>query len=158
MISMLIEAALRALIVALTVWSGLRLFRVGNVLAQKIAWGLVLACAVAMPQLMRWQVLPSSITVKVPATSWPMTPKSSPTREAMALSAPGDPEPRATNFILEPVLAARQFVPAPHARPQEAQSTHAQLQATPILANQPRQPTPRALFPRSFSQRSSILL
>jgi beta-lactamase regulating signal transducer with metallopeptidase domain len=155
MISMLIEAALRALVVALTVWTGLRLCRVGNVLAQKIAWGLVLACAVAMPQLMRWQVLPSSLTVHIPATSWPMTPKSSPVPTVVALSAPAaelplaspttprsktsaspEPEPRATNFIPEHGLAARHFVPTPHARPQKVQPAHAQLQATPIPAKQ----------------------
>jgi beta-lactamase regulating signal transducer with metallopeptidase domain len=155
MISMLIEAALRALVVALTVWTGLRLFRVGNVLAQKIAWGLVLASAVAMPQLMRWQVLPSSLTVRIPATSWPLTPKSSPVPAALALSAPTaevplalpttplskisappELEPRATIFIPEHGFAARQFVPKPHSRRQRVQSAPAQLQSTPIPAKQ----------------------
>ncbi len=66
MIQALIEAALRALIVALAVWVGLRVFRVSNVLAQKTAWGLVLVCAVVMPLMMRWQVLPASIAFTIP--------------------------------------------------------------------------------------------
>jgi len=61
---LLIEAALRALVVALVVWAGLRLFRVGNVLAQKAAWALVLAAAVAMPFLMRWQRMPAFATLR----------------------------------------------------------------------------------------------
>ena len=35
------EAALRSLLVAATVWAGLRALRVSNVIAQKAAWGLV---------------------------------------------------------------------------------------------------------------------
>jgi len=66
MIYALIEAALRALVVALTVWAGLRLFRVSNVLAQKVAWGMVLVAAVAMPLMMRWQVLPPSRALTLP--------------------------------------------------------------------------------------------
>jgi beta-lactamase regulating signal transducer with metallopeptidase domain len=52
MIPSLIEAALRSGLVAIAVWGGLRLFRVSNVLAQKAAWGLVLASAVLMPLLL----------------------------------------------------------------------------------------------------------
>ena len=43
MIAELVEAALRSLLVAMAVWAGLQVFRVRNVLAQKAAWGLVLA-------------------------------------------------------------------------------------------------------------------
>lgn len=150
MISVLIEAALRALVVALTVGTGLRLFRVSNVLAQKIAWGLVLASAVAMPQLMRWHVLPSSLTVKVPAISWPVSPKFSPIPETVVLSAPAaelpvtsstgiyvpQPKPRAAHFIPAPVASARQLVLAAHIRPQEALPLLAQPSATLIFARQ----------------------
>jgi hypothetical protein len=82
MIPVLIESALRALVVALTVWAGLRLFRVGHVAAQKIAWGLVLACAAAMPMAMRWPGLQGLLTVRVPATLWRTTAKPSPAAEA----------------------------------------------------------------------------
>jgi beta-lactamase regulating signal transducer with metallopeptidase domain len=70
MISVLVEAALRALLVALAVWAGLGVLRMGNVLAQKAAWGLVLAAAVAMPWAMRWQGLPAGLGVVVPAYPW----------------------------------------------------------------------------------------
>jgi len=69
----LIEAALRALILALAVWGGLRLLRVGNVLAQKAVWCLVLAAALLMPLLMRWQWLPSNATVQMPIFAWPQS-------------------------------------------------------------------------------------
>jgi len=70
MIPVLMEAALRALLVAVTVWAGLRLLRVSNVVAQKAAWGLVLAAAAAMPLLMRWEILPASMALRVPVTRW----------------------------------------------------------------------------------------
>jgi beta-lactamase regulating signal transducer with metallopeptidase domain len=70
LIPTLFEAALRALLVALTVWAGLRLLRVGNVPAQKVAWGLVLTAAFLMPLLMHWQWLPARATFKMPAAAW----------------------------------------------------------------------------------------
>jgi hypothetical protein len=87
MIAVLIESALRALLVALTVGAGLRLFRVSNVLAQKAAWGLVLACAVAMPLLMRWQVLPASMAFKAPLTLRRIPMGSLSIRDVLLLSA-----------------------------------------------------------------------
>ncbi len=65
-LDLLIEAALRAMLVALVVWAGLRLLRVGNVMAQKAVWALVLAAAVAMPLLMRWQGIPAFALLRVP--------------------------------------------------------------------------------------------
>jgi beta-lactamase regulating signal transducer with metallopeptidase domain len=64
------EAALRSLLVAMAVWAGLRVFRVSNVVAQKAAWGLVLASAVLMPVLLpyaaRLSVLPSRAALVLP--------------------------------------------------------------------------------------------
>jgi beta-lactamase regulating signal transducer with metallopeptidase domain len=75
MILVLIEAALRSLIVGLVVAVGLRVFRVHNVVAKKAAWGLVLTAALAMPWLSstvgRWQLLPASASIAIPAH--PMT-------------------------------------------------------------------------------------
>jgi beta-lactamase regulating signal transducer with metallopeptidase domain len=75
MISVLIEAALRSLLVGLSVAVGLRIFRVRNVPAQKAAWGLVLASALAMPLLLpftaQWHLLPARVKVVLPA--YPMT-------------------------------------------------------------------------------------
>jgi hypothetical protein len=70
MIPVLIEAALRALIVALAVGTGLRLLRVRNVLAQKVAWGLVLAASLAMPMVMRWHWLPASMQIQLARPAW----------------------------------------------------------------------------------------
>ena len=75
MISILIEAALRALLFGLVVAIGLRAFRVRNVVAQKAAWTFVLVAAFAMPLLRpmtaRWHVLPTGANILLPAH--PMT-------------------------------------------------------------------------------------
>jgi BlaR1 peptidase M56/Putative adhesin len=75
MIPVLIEAALRSLLVGLVVAVGLRVFRIHNVVAQKAAWGLVLTAALAMPWLLptvgRWRILPESASIVIPAH--PMT-------------------------------------------------------------------------------------
>src|ERR1700733_7254405 len=75
MISILIEAALRSLLVGLVVAIGLRVFLVRNVPAQKAAWGLVLLAAFAMPLLRpitaRWHILPAGANILMPAH--PMT-------------------------------------------------------------------------------------
>src|SRR4051794_35634263 len=70
----LVDAALRALLVACVVGAGLRLFAPRQVPAQKAAWGLVLAGALLMPLLAslagnaNW--LPSSATFVVPVRTW----------------------------------------------------------------------------------------
>lgn len=69
--SLLVEAAIRSVLLALAVWIGLRAFNVRNVLAQKAAWGLVLASALAMPVVLpmteHWSVLPANVRVVIPA-------------------------------------------------------------------------------------------
>ena len=70
MITLLIEAAARTLLVALVVGGVLRLLRVSNVLAQKQVWRLVLAAALLMPLLVRWQWLSASALIRVPLQSW----------------------------------------------------------------------------------------
>ena len=73
MIPVLIEAALRSLVVGLAVAVGLRIFRVRNVPAQKAAWGLVLVSAIAMPLLLpvtaQWDLLPARVNVVLPVSS-----------------------------------------------------------------------------------------
>ncbi len=69
--SLLVEAALRSVLLALAVWIGLRILGVRNVLAQKATWGLVLAGALAMPMVLpmaaHWNVLPANVRVVLPA-------------------------------------------------------------------------------------------
>ncbi|MGD0736718.1 MAG: M56 family metallopeptidase [Terracidiphilus sp.] len=87
MIPVLIEAALRALVVALAVGTGLRLLRVRNVLAQKVAWGLVLAASLAMPLVMRWQWLPASAQIRLTWPAWIKTANSSNAESVVSSSA-----------------------------------------------------------------------
>jgi hypothetical protein len=113
MIPVLIEAALRALLVALTVWAGLRLFRVSNVPAQKTAWGLVLVCAVAMPLVMRWEPLPASFTMRLPASIWRTSAEAVPMRDAARAVVPDESAPVAvqTKFAAPPKVNAAKHLP-----------------------------------------------
>lgn len=109
MIPALIEAALRAIIVALVVAVGLRLFRVRNVLAQKAAWGLVLVAALVMPVAMRWQALPASVGLRFPAPAWSHAPEPQPA----PTSAPNYAPPVSRSFAPEIEQAAGDRYPAP---------------------------------------------
>jgi beta-lactamase regulating signal transducer with metallopeptidase domain len=109
-LSSLLEAALRTLLVALAVGAGLRLLRVSNVLAQKKAWCLVLAAAIAMPLLMRWQWLSVSASIRVPAPSWGQSANSRPVETASApISVPS--QTALTNFDLAPLPAIHSVAP-----------------------------------------------
>ncbi len=57
MTAMMIEAALRGLLLAIVVGAGLRVLRVTNVPVRKAAWSLVLVASLAMPFLVRWPAL-----------------------------------------------------------------------------------------------------
>ena len=156
MIAVLIESALRALLVALTVGAGLRLFRVSNVPAQKAAWSLVLISAVAMPLMLRLQILPESMALKVPVTLRRSAAGSLPVRDMHASDAPvssGQPDgmiiapqekvvataelhPRVIDLSPSPVSGSSAFDSAHQARPQnqkaEANGPHAaQMQTLP---------------------------
>lgn len=73
MIPVLLEAALRSLVVGVIVAVGLRAFRIRNVIARKTALGLVLAGALAMPFLVpiaaRLQLLPVNTSLVVPGST-----------------------------------------------------------------------------------------
>jgi beta-lactamase regulating signal transducer with metallopeptidase domain len=62
----ILEAALRALLAAIAVWTGLRLLRVANVLVLKAAWALVLVAAFALPLAPNWLSLPAWAALKLP--------------------------------------------------------------------------------------------
>ena len=57
MTAMMIEAAVRGLLLAIVVGMGLRVLRVTNVPVRKAAWSLVLVASLAMPFLMRWPAM-----------------------------------------------------------------------------------------------------
>jgi beta-lactamase regulating signal transducer with metallopeptidase domain len=67
MLLMILEAAFRSLLMALAVLAGMRLLRVQAVLAQKVAWVLVLLAAAAMPLVMRapWLALDAALRIPV---------------------------------------------------------------------------------------------
>jgi beta-lactamase regulating signal transducer with metallopeptidase domain len=78
MLAFVLEAALRSLLMALAVWGAIRLLRVQAVVAQKLAWVLVLMAAATMPFVMRapWLALdkapaiPSDSVEKLPGMHW----------------------------------------------------------------------------------------
>ncbi len=140
-----IEAALRAIIAALTVWAGLRLFRIRNVLAQKSAWCLVLAAALLMPLLMHWQW---TATVKLPAALWSQLGFQR-TEQPESFSAPAIPYSHPAQFPVADLPAGDRFPapsirqsgpdPLPYAMPQAAFDS-GQLGATTY----PIAPSPKA--------------
>jgi beta-lactamase regulating signal transducer with metallopeptidase domain len=107
MISLILESAARTLLLTAAVWTALRLLRVGNVIAQKIAWALVLAAAIAMPFLMRLRLIQVS-AVPSPAilSSW-TNPVHGDVHAASAASAIPAPEE-----AKEPVSSTVSLAPA----------------------------------------------
>ena len=69
MLTFILEAALRSLLVALAVWAAIRLLRVQAVLAQKVAWVMVLLAAGVMPLVMHSQWLAFCRAIKIPLHS-----------------------------------------------------------------------------------------
>jgi len=137
MMPVLLESALRALLAALTVWVGLRLCRVGNVVAQKAAWGLVLAAALAMPLLMRWHWLPANSTVTLPIPAWRYSAGSLPATEAALAtelpstqivapkqSSPATPEPATRDRIPAPSVSNQRLDSEIHTAPKSESSRH----------------------------------
>jgi hypothetical protein len=87
MLALLMEAALRSLLLGLAVWLGLRIFRVRSPHLQMTAWIVVLAASLAMPVLMR------GLTVTVPAGAPPLVKieRLPPERVSDALTSPSSP-------------------------------------------------------------------
>ena len=67
--TLVLEAAVRSLLMASVVWIGIRALRVSHVVARKIAWCLVLAASLAMPFLMRWPLFHAGPSFVLPAAS-----------------------------------------------------------------------------------------
>ena len=65
----ILEAAFRSLLMAVAVWAGIRLMRVEAVLAQKVAWVLVLVAAGTMPLVMRTPWLSLDKALRIPIRS-----------------------------------------------------------------------------------------
>jgi BlaR1 peptidase M56 len=130
MIPSLIEAALRSVLVAIAVWAGLRVFRVSNVLAQKAAWGLVLASALLMPLLLpyaeRLSILPSRAALVLPPDPETLLGK---LREQMR----PEPAPQLSGQSPEQPLAPQAARPAASNFPEPA-PTDAEGSASPLVS------------------------
>jgi beta-lactamase regulating signal transducer with metallopeptidase domain len=127
-VPLLLEAALRALLAAVAVWVGLRVLRIGNVVVQKAAWGLVLVAALAMPLVPRWQGLGIFAALRLPTLHWNQTPapEAAATAEATPASVPVVAEPAASVLrspAVEPTVALRSSSPAADRYPAPAIST-----------------------------------
>jgi predicted nucleic acid-binding Zn-ribbon protein len=70
MLTFILEAAFRSLLMALAVWTSIRLLRVQAVLAQKVAWVLVLLAAGTMPLVMRAPFLALNKAMRIPIRSF----------------------------------------------------------------------------------------
>jgi beta-lactamase regulating signal transducer with metallopeptidase domain len=133
LLPVLLEATLRALVAALTVWAGLRLLRVKNLLAQKAAWGLLLIAALTMPLLMRWQLLPTWAAVKLPAASWKrIVDAAPPSAPASSVSARSLSEPET---IRQSVAKVADRSPAPAVAVDESQAAKdTEVRTVPVPA------------------------
>lgn len=120
MMLILLEAAARAVVLALVVASGLRLAGVRNVLAQKLAWALVLVAAILMPLAMQWPVLHPVIhrTQAVgPVVAPVVAPVATPVVEP-ALAEQSEPVQVASAPMAPPAFVAHAPLPsAPHKAP-----------------------------------------
>jgi beta-lactamase regulating signal transducer with metallopeptidase domain len=138
MITVLIDAALRSLLVGLIVASGLRVFRVRNAFAQKVALDLVLVGALIMPFLMpitdRLQLLPAHPRIVLPAN--PMTLLEELQARIQAKSGSGKiPRPIATGPIAASPFGAP--IPAAPSPKTEKASTTAPKTASAPRVNEP---------------------
>lgn len=127
----LIDSALRSLLVATAVWAGMRLLRARNVVAQKAAWGLVLAGGLLMPVLLplaaRLPWLPAKATLVVPAH---------PFLQSFAA-------PHRAQSAMPPAENAGSFVAAPPSAPPPAGNLA-------LLSNPAVSPASNALAPDRF--------
>jgi hypothetical protein len=151
MIPAIIEAALRSLLVAAAVWAGLRVLRVTNVLAQKAAWGLVLAAAVLMPVVMHWQLLPAGAVVVLrahpllQALGGPVEGASPTSRATFQPSQALSPAPGTTVYRAEPVSTGVSHFPAP------AISSSPQTVGPSPTSRQPAAPARQRLQPAEMA-------
>jgi len=124
----LLEAALRGLLAAAAVWAGLRVLRIGNVVAQKAAWGLVLVAALAMPLAPRWQGRPIFAALRLPTLHWDQTPvaEAAGPRAVTPASAQVVAEPAAQIFQ-SPAISSEEFTAHARSAPEAAMDRSASV-------------------------------
>jgi len=91
----ILEAALRSLLMAAAVWGAIRLLRVQAVMAQKLAWAMVLVGAGIMPLIMHtpWLALDSALRIPVRAFAKGEQPAAKPVQVLIAPIAPSISQP-----------------------------------------------------------------
>lgn len=144
MISTLFEAALRSLLLAAAVWVGLRIFRVRNVVAGKVAWALVLSSAIMMPLLLplaaHWQVFPANTQILLPASPMTLLEELRATLESRRAIARPAPKvktsiPQAdTPQVEESVASAQPDLPADSASPESEETSSYEVAPAPYVA------------------------
>jgi beta-lactamase regulating signal transducer with metallopeptidase domain len=165
MLTGILEAAFRSLLMAVAVWAGIRMMRVQAVLAQKVAWVLVLLAAGTMPLVMHipWLALDRtgiqalripirSLTGSAshsnpapPATSKLSTPESIAPQRLSPIPKPS-PQHRATHSDGRSSLA---FLPAGHLAPAPKLLPELGSQSTPVPA--PARTLPTSGMPANFT-------
>ena len=127
LLSGLVEAAGRSLLVAAAVGAGLAALRMRNVVAQKAAWILVLGAAMLMPVLAPWAShatwVPQQAILQIPRLAWPLRQVASTaglkSADRIAVtqgplqSAPAEPAPAAHHEFGAPASLAGTRFPAP---------------------------------------------
>lgn len=132
MLTLILEAAFRSLLMGLCVGAGMLVLRVHHVLAQKVAWVLVLVAAVVMPLVMRVPAFSTVQALNIPVRSVAR----SIAGHFAKLQPAHQPTPRSTvqsSAQLEAVIQAS-AVPA----------IHAQTIKTPTSRPTPTLPKPKA--------------
>jgi beta-lactamase regulating signal transducer with metallopeptidase domain/predicted nucleic acid-binding Zn-ribbon protein len=97
----ILEAAFRSLLMAVAVWAVIRVMRVEAVLAQKVAWVMVLVAAGTMPLVMRapWLTLNNALRIPIRAPR-PVNPVSPPTAPSVtAQTAVSSPAPETVSTL-----------------------------------------------------------
>jgi hypothetical protein len=105
MLALLLESAVRNLILGLVVWCGLKFFRVHCAQIQRIAWTVVLMAALAMPLLMQW----NTVTLPAPAVTPVWIARTAPvlTIETTQISKSPSPDIRPASRTTEPSRTLR---------------------------------------------------
>ena len=171
LVPLILEAALRALLAAVAVEASLRLLRVGNVLVQKAAWGLVLVAALAMPLMPNWTGLAALRLPAIPllagaANQLPAASGANPTLSAPAVAAfTGKPAGKLTQSPLHQTLlrptpltrtARGQELTAPQSVIPESVSASADRYPAPAISNWAFDQPAQSASPQSPSSQTDL--
>jgi beta-lactamase regulating signal transducer with metallopeptidase domain len=147
LLPILLESAMRALIAAAAIWTGLRVFRVRNVPAQKSAWGLMLMAALAMPLVMHPSWIPAWASVKLPASLLSAKPSHAATAAVVSRTASqlDTLEAEMQEQVADEATSLQPAPPTPSAKPgapSDYETENLPSSAAPIAEQPPIHPSP----------------